>query len=172
MIHEIVNVILVNDDDFEIGCEEKFTAHKKGALHRAFSIFVFNSKNLLLLQKRATNKYHSGGLWSNTCCGHPQTGEDLLETANKRLVEEMGFSCELEEITKFQYKAELDHNLIENEIDHILVGRFDGIPEINLSEASEYKWISLKELSGDIKSNPDIYTFWLKKAIDKISLPK
>jgi len=123
-------VVLVDENDNEIGVEEKINAHRKGLLHRAFSIFVFNSKNELLLQKRAADKYHSGGLWSNTCCSHPRPGENLKDAAHRRLQEEMGFDCSLREVFSFLYKKSFDNGLTEHELDHVFFGKFDGIPKL------------------------------------------
>jgi isopentenyl-diphosphate delta-isomerase len=161
-------VILVNENDKEIGAEEKIKAHHEGKLHRAFSIFVFNSKGRLLLQRRAKSKYHSGGLWTNTCCSHPRPGESLERAIHRRLKEEMGFDCELKEIFSFTYKAKLDNNLFENEYDHVFMGKFDGNPTPNTEEVDEWKWVNLKELKKDIQKNPDNYSYWLRASIDKI----
>jgi len=161
-------IILVNEKDGEIGSEFKLKAHKEGRLHRAFSIFVFNSKGELLLQKRAVGKYHSGGLWTNTCCSHPNVGETVLDAAHRRLKEEMGFDCELSEEFGFVYKAKLDNEITEYEFDHVLVGKFNGIFEINRQEAEDAKWVDFKFLAKDIKSNPLVYTYWFKKCYNKI----
>lgn len=162
------DVILVDINDRVIGVEEKLRAHQEGKLHRAFSIFIFNSQHELLLQKRADSKYHSAGLWSNTCCSHPKQGEDILKTARQRLKEEMGFDCPLREVFSFIYQANFPNHLIENEFDHVLIGQFDGIPVINHNEVSEYKWIDTSKLAKDIKKNPGQYTFWLKPSLSKI----
>lgn len=161
-------VILVNEKDEPIGEEEKMKAHEKGILHRAFSVLVFNSKGELMMQKRAKTKYHSGGLWSNTCCSHPWPGEELVLGAKRRLREEMGFECELMEVMSFIYKAELDHGLIENEFDHVLTGRYDGEPMLNLDEAEDWRWISLDDLYSDLSGNPGSYTEWFKVIALKI----
>jgi len=161
-------IILVDKKDREIGSEFKLKAHKEGKLHRAFSIFVFNSEGEMLLQKRSPKKYHSGGLWTNTCCSHPKVGETVLESAHRRLKEEMGFDCKLSEAFSFIYKAKLDKNLTEYEFDHVLVGKFNGNPVINKNEVAEAKWIDLKFLAKDIKSYPQAYTFWFKKCYNKI----
>lgn len=160
-------VILVDTKDNKIGREEKMAAHRKGKLHRAFSIFVFNDKNELMLQKRQSKKYHSGGLWTNTCCSHPRPGEDTMEAAHRRLKEEMGFDCDLKEIFYFTYKAKLD-NLIEHEVDHVLFGHFNDDPKVNSEEAEDWKWIRLKDLAIDIKKNPQDYTAWFKIAMEEI----
>ena len=160
-------IILVDKNDQEIGTGEKMKVHQDGKLHRAFSIFVFNSKNEMLLQKRAEAKYHCGGLWTNTCCSHPRKGELLEEEIHKRLQEEMGFDCELKEIGDFIYKAKFDNGLTEHEYDHVFIGKFDGKPNINPEEADDYQWISLKELKKEIKKNPADFTVWFKIALEK-----
>ena len=162
-------IILVDENDKEIGSEEKIKVHKEGKLHRAFSIFIFNSEGKMLLQKRAKSKYHSGGLWTNTCCSHPRAGESLNDAVHRRLKEEMGFDCELKEIFSFIYKVKFDNNLSEYEYDHVFIGKFDGSPKPNPDEADSYKWISLDELEKDIKQKPDDYTFWFKIAFDKLA---
>jgi len=161
-------VILVDENDNEIGTEEKLKAHQEGKLHRAFSIFVLNSKGQLLLQKRAKSKYHSGGLWTNTCCSHPSPGETLEKAVHRRLKEEIGFDCELKEIFSFTYKANFDNGLIEHEYDHVFIGNFDGEPAPNPEEVDEWKWVDLEELKKDIQENPDSYSYWLKHSIDKV----
>jgi isopentenyl-diphosphate delta-isomerase len=156
-------VILVDDQDKEIGIEEKIAAHQNGGKrHRAFSILIFNNKGELMLQQRAFKKYHCGGLWTNTCCSHPRPGEEILSAAHRRLQEEMGFDCELKEIFEFNYTAPLDHDLTENEHDHVFVGYYDLEPNINPLEAESWKWISIADLNEDIKNNPQNYTFWFK----------
>jgi isopentenyl-diphosphate Delta-isomerase len=160
-------VILVDESDRAIGVVEKMLAHREGSLHRAFSIFVTNSYGELLIQKRAQTKYHSGGLWTNTCCSHPRPGEETLTAAHRRLQEEMGFVCELSEIFNFVYHAKLDHDLFEHEFDHVFIGRFDGEPVLNPLEAEDWQWISIEDLQKDIQSHPDLYTFWLKVCFDK-----
>ncbi len=161
-------IILVDGDDREVGIMEKMEAHREGKLHRAFSIFVFNRQEQLLLQKRAKTKYHSGGLWTNTCCSHPRKGESLEEAAHRRLKEEMGFDCRLEEVFRFAYRVEFDNGIIENELDHVFVGRFDGVPVPNPSEADDWKWVSIDELRKDIKKNPSNYTYWFRIAVEKV----
>ena len=161
-------IILVDKEDNEIGTEFKLKAHKEGKLHRAFSIFIFNSKGELLLQRRALKKYHSGGLWTNSCCSHPNPGEEILFSVHRRLKEEMGFDCDMEEIFSFIYKARLDRGLTENEFDHVFIGKFDGTPEINKKEAEEVKWVSYDFLEKDIKENPEKYTYWFKACYKKV----
>lgn len=167
------HVILVDEQDNQIGTEEKMAAHENGArLHRAFSIFIFNQKKELMLQRRAAHKYHSGGLWTNTCCSHQRPGETTIEAAHRRLQEEMGFDTDLEEVFSFIYRAELDHGLTEHEFDHVVVGYFEDDPILNLEETDQWKWISLDELQRDIKNHPEQYTEWfkiiLRESIEKL----
>jgi isopentenyl-diphosphate Delta-isomerase len=163
----IENIIVVNKFDKEIGSIEKMEAHYKGILHRAFSILIFNSKNELLLQKRNVNKYHSPGLWTNTCCSHPRYGESLQDAIYRRLKEEMGFTCDLKEIFSFVYKAELENNLFEHEFDHVFFGLYDGEVNINKDEADDFKWMNINEIKSDIKNNPGEYTYWFKVLLDR-----
>lgn len=155
-------VVLVNRNDERVGTKEKLKAHQNGAsLHRAFSIFIFNSEGKLLLQKRAKSKYHSGGLWSNSCCSHPRPNESLEEATKRKLKEEMGFTCDLKEIFNFIYKEKVGE-LTEWEFDHVFVGVCDPDPNPNPKEVSEWKWVSLEELKRDLEKNPDLYTPWFK----------
>jgi len=160
-------VILVNEKDEKIGLMPKQEAHEKGVLHRAFSVFIFNAKKELMLQQRAVHKYHSPGLWTNTCCSHQRDGESSLDAGKRRLYEEMGFVTGLKETTSFIYKAPFDNGLTEHELDHILVGSFDGTPDINPDEVAAWKWIGLEEVKKDIQVNPEIYTAWFKIIFDK-----
>lgn len=160
-------VILVNEQDEAIGIEEKMRAHLLGALHRAFSIFVVNASGQLLMQKRALTKYHSRGLWSNTCCGHPRPDEDIEKAARRRLCEEMGFDSQLTELFAFTYGAKLEDGLIENEYDHVLVGCFEGVPEPDPAEIAEWKWVDLATLSVDLKEYPESYTYWLRISFER-----
>ena len=155
-------VILVNENDQEIGKMEKQEAHEKGLLHRAFSVFIFNDQKELLLQQRALTKYHSAGLWTNTCCSHPRVNETIVEAAHRRLQEEMGFDCLLEVKTSFIYKADFDNGLTEHEFDHVLVGNFNGEVIINSAEVASYKWVELDWLKQDMVKNPNTYTAWFK----------
>ena len=160
------NVILVDKNDNQVGLMPKLEAHQKGVLHRAFSIFIFNIKYELLLQKRAYSKYHSGGLWTNTCCSHPRENEDILDAANRRLIEEMGIETSLRKVYEFTYKAELDNDLIEHEFDHVFYGVYNEDPSINTDEAEGFKWIDMDSLNEDIKTNGHIYTVWFKIAFE------
>ena len=155
-------VILVNENDEKIGLMPKLEAHEKGVLHRAFSVFVFNDKEELMLQQRALSKYHSPGLWTNTCCSHQRDGETSIEAGKRRLEEEMGFTTNLKETTSFIYKAPFDNGLTEHELDHILVGTYNDEPAINLDEVADWKWMPLSEVKKDVEENPDNYTAWFK----------
>ena len=159
-------VILVDKNDNQVGLMPKLEAHEKGLLHRAFSIFIFNSRYELLLQKRASSKYHSGGLWTNTCCSHPREGEDTLDAANRRLDEEMGIKTSLRKVYDFIYKAELDNQLTEHEFDHVFYGVFDNDPILNKNEAEDFKWVDMETLNNDIIKNEDNYTVWFKIAFE------
>ena len=162
----VEKVILVDKNDKQVGLMPKLEAHKKGVLHRAFSIFIFNSKYELLLQKRSSSKYHSGGLWTNTCCSHPREGEDILDAANRRLDEEMGIKTSLRKVYDFIYKAELDNQLTEHEFDHVFYGVFDNDPILNIDEAEDFKWVDMETLNNDIIKDEDNYTVWFKIAFE------
>lgn len=166
-------VILVDKQDQQIGTEEKLKAHQNGAqLHRAFSIFIFNAKGELMLQQRAAHKYHSGGLWANTCCSHQRLGETTLVAAHRRLQEEMGFDTDMKEVFSFVYRAELDQGLTEHEYDHVLIGLYDNEPNVNPEEVGSWRWIAIDDLLADIKNNPEQYTEWFKiiltESLDKL----
>jgi isopentenyl-diphosphate delta-isomerase len=161
-------VILVDESDNEVGVMEKLQAHREGKLHRAFSIFIFNDKEELLLQQRALSKYHSGGLWTNTCCSHPRPNETIKDSANRRLFEEMGISCDLSIKTNFTYKAAFDNGLTEHEFDYVLVGHTNQNPAINTEEAENYKWQSISDIKNDMALNPGNYTEWFKIALHKV----
>lgn len=155
-------VILVNEDDNAIGSIEKMEAHQRGLLHRAFSILLFNSKGEILLQKRSRSKYHSGGLWTNTCCSHPHPEETMEDATQRKLKQEMGIDIRPEFVYKFIYKAHLDNDLIEYEYDHVFAAQFDGVPKINSDEVEDWKFMDIIGLRNDIKVNPAAYTFWFK----------
>lgn len=155
-------IILVDKNDTEIGPIEKLEAHQKGLLHRAFSVFIFNSKGQLLMQQRADGKYHSAGLWTNTCCSHPNYGETTLAAIHRRMKEEMDMEAEVEFRFKFTYQALLENNLTEHEIDHVYFGFSDEHPTINPEEAKNWKYISMEELEKELTAHPENYTAWLK----------
>jgi isopentenyl-diphosphate Delta-isomerase len=163
----MVEVQLVDTQDNPNGSMEKLEAHEKGLLHRALSVLIINTKKEILLQRRALGKYHSPGLWTNTCCSHPYPGENPTEAANRRLKEEMGMVADLEFAFKFQYKCDFDNGLIEHELDHVFIGETDDTPHLNTDEAMAFKWMSIEELETDMKNNPDNYTYWFKWMIEK-----
>jgi isopentenyl-diphosphate delta-isomerase len=155
-------VILVDQNDQQIGLMEKIEAHEKALLHRAFSVFIINKKGELMLQQRAFEKYHSPGLWTNTCCSHQRDGETSLLAGNRRMHEEMGFSCELKELFSFIYKAPFDNGLTEHELDHVMIGYYEDAPTINPEEVASWKWMKIETVKEDIIQNPAIYTAWFK----------
>lgn len=166
-------VILVDENDNQIGVEEKLKAHQNGGkLHRCFSIQIFNSKGELLLQQRASVKYHCGGLWANTCCSHPRPGEVIDAAAHRRLKEELGFDTKLKEAFTFVYKADFDNGLTEWEYDHVFIGIYDGVVRPSPEEVDDYKWIGLEELKTDIEKNPQKYTVWFKIILNKRDFEK
>jgi len=160
-------VILVNEKDEQIGLMPKMEAHEKAILHRAFSVFIFNDKNELMLQQRALSKYHSPGLWTNTCCSHQRDGESNIEAGKRRLQEEMGFVADLKETTSFIYKAPFDNGLTEHEFDHILVGYYNEEPYMNSEEVASWKWKNLEDVKVDIYLHPEVYTAWFKIIFEK-----
>ncbi len=160
-------VVLVNEADQQIGLMEKLEAHQKGLLHRAFSVFLFNKKGEMLLQKRANTKYHSPNLWTNAVCSHPRNGESYKNGALRRLNEELGISTEIEEKFHFIYKADVGQNLWEHELDYVFVGIYEGIFNLNPNEVSETRYISLVDLQKEILSNPDNFTEWFKIILNK-----
>lgn len=162
------HVVLVDEKDTQIGIMEKMAAHIVPRLHRAFSIFIFNSKGELLLQQRALSKYHSPGLWTNTCCSHPRQGETLKEATARRLQEEMGMTCDMHEVFTFIYKAPVGLGLIEHEFDHVWFGQSDTTPIINTDEVESWKYMSLDDIADDMKVHPESYTEWFKISFDKI----
>ena len=161
------NVILVNERDEPIGLMPKMEAHEKAVLHRAFSVFVLNSKNEIMLQQRAHHKYHSPLLWTNTCCSHQREGETNIQAGSRRLFEEMGFQTELKELFHFIYKAPFDNGLTEHELDHVMIGYYNEAPIINTEEVEAWKWMPIEAVKIDIQNNPDLYTIWFKIIFDQ-----
>jgi isopentenyl-diphosphate delta-isomerase len=155
-------VILVDENDQEVGQMEKMEAHRLGLLHRAFSILIFNDRGELLLQQRAAHKYHSPLLWTNTCCSHPRPQETVLDAAKRRLQEEMGMQANMQEVLHFLYEAKLDQGLSEHELDHVLVGYTNENPQINPEEVKAFKWIALEQLIQELEQNPDTFTIWFQ----------
>ncbi len=164
---QIINIPLVDDNDNIIGHAEKMEVHLNGLLHRAFSILVFNDKNEILIHQRAFGKYHSPGLWTNTCCGHPNEGETMEAAVHRRLQEEMGFDCNLSPKFTFRYKAVFDNGLTENEIDHVYIGIFNETFTVNPDEVADYKWISIAQTKELIHQNPDNFTVWFKEIMNR-----
>ncbi|MBN3036231.1 MAG: isopentenyl-diphosphate Delta-isomerase [Bacteroidales bacterium] len=160
-------VILVDKEDRVTGQMEKMQAHLKGVLHRAFSVFVFNSEGELMIQQRALSKYHSPGLWTNTCCSHPRPGEEIREAALRRLQEEMGFTCHLEKAFQFIYRADVGAGLTEHELDHVLVGYCNAVPAINPEEVMSWRWINLDDIREGIRKDPNQYTVWFRIIFDR-----
>ena len=161
------NVILVNQKDEQIGLMPKLEAHEKAVLHRAFSVFVLNSKNEIMLQQRAHHKYHSPLLWTNTCCSHQREGETNIQAGSRRLFEEMGFQTELKELFHFIYKAPFDNGLTEHELDHVMIGYSDESPVINPDEVENWKWMKIEDVKNEMFSNPNLYTIWFKIIFDE-----
>jgi isopentenyl-diphosphate delta-isomerase len=165
MIEE--NVILVDKNDKQIGLMPKLEAHEKAFLHRAFSVFVLNSKNEIMLQQRAHHKYHSPLLWTNTCCSHQRDGESNIQAGSRRLFEEMGFKTELKELFHFIYKAPFDNGLTEHELDHVMIGYYNEGPVVNPEEVEAWKWMAIDEVKNDMQVRPEIYTVWFKIIFDE-----
>lgn len=162
-------VILVDENDCQVGVMEKLAAHQNGGfLHRAISVFVFNSNGEMLLQQRNPKKYHSGGLWTNTCCSHPRPGEETQNAATRRLQEEMGFYTKLFPAFTFTYKAEFDNGLTEFELDYVFIGNYDGEVKPNTNEVSDYKYVAYNKISDSVSTNPDQFTEWFKIALPKV----
>lgn len=161
------NVILVNSNDEQIGLMPKLEAHEKAVLHRAFSVFVLNNKNEIMLQQRAKHKYHSPLLWTNTCCSHQREGETNLQAGNRRLGEEMGFETELKELFHFIYKAPFDNGLTEHELDHVMIGYSNQEPKINPEEVENWKWMNIEDVRKDMQLQPEVYTVWFKIIFDE-----
>lgn len=161
-------VILVDEFDNEIGTEEKLRTHESGLLHRAFSIFILNNKGEVLLQQRALSKYHSGGLWTNTCCSHPRPNEDIKTAAERRLKEEMGFSTNLKPTFQFIYHVVFENGLIEHEFDHVLIGEYNGIIEINKNEVDAYRFVTIDTIEAELMQEPELYTAWFRIAFPRL----
>ena len=161
-------VVLVDRDDVAVGTMEKMQAHRDGLLHRAFSVFVFRPDGRMLLQQRAVAKYHSGGLWTNTCCSHPYPGEDVADAAHRRLREEMGFDCELHHAFSFIYRAELDGGLSEHELDHVFVGRSEDVPEPDPEEVESWREVRLDDLDRELATDPERFTVWFRIALPRL----
>jgi isopentenyl-diphosphate delta-isomerase len=160
-------VILVNENDEPIGLMPKLEAHQKAVLHRAFSVFILNDKNEIMLQQRASEKYHSPLLWTNTCCSHQRDGETNIQAGTRRLFEEMGFETPLTELFHFIYKAPFDNGLTEHELDHVMIGKYNQAPKINREEVENWKWMSIDAIKTDMTQNPTIYTVWFKIIFDE-----
>lgn len=160
-------VILVDANNRPIGLMPKMEAHEKGLLHRAFSVFILNKAGELMLQQRAFDKYHSPGLWTNTCCSHQRTGESNVEAGKRRLLEEMGFETTLTDLVSFIYKAPFDNGLTEHEFDHVLIGYFEGNPVVNPAEVASWKWVAIELVKEDLIKHPKLYTEWFKIIFDK-----
>ncbi|MCG7508442.1 isopentenyl-diphosphate Delta-isomerase [Mesorhizobium retamae] len=160
-------LILVNDSDEPVGFATKLHVHRKGMMHRAFSILVFDRNGRLLLQRRAAGKYHSAGLWSNSCCGHPRRGEETDVAVHRRLREEMGFDCDLHEVAALIYRAEVSNDLVEHEYDHIYAGVFDGEPDANPDEVSDWQWLELSRLRAAVDAHPGDFTIWLRELLER-----
>ena len=165
-------VILVDELDTPIGVMEKMQAHRKGVLHRAFSVFIFNDEGEMLIHRRALTKYHSGGLWTNACCSHPREGETTEESGHRRLMEEMGFDCDIQEQFSFIYRATLDNGLIEHELDHVFFGRFNGNPAPHPDEVCEWKYVNMQALGRDVSVRPEAYTEWFKIILNEVQSKK
>ncbi len=160
-------MILVNENDEEVGTMPKMEAHEKAVLHRAFSVFIMNSKGETMLQQRAAHKYHSPLLWTNTCCSHQRLGESNIQAGKRRLREEMGFQTELRELFSFIYKAPFDNGLTEHELDHVMLGQYEGEPEINTEEVASWKWMTPEDIKRDIERAPETYTAWFRIIFEK-----
>ncbi len=166
---QVEYVILVNKNDLPLGTMEKMEAHEKGVLHRAFSIFIFNKEGKMLLQRRALEKYHSPGLWSNTVCSHPRAGEKTINAAHRRLQEEMGFDCDIEEIFSFIYHTDVGQGLREHEYDHVFIGVSNTIPKPNAEEVGDWKYMDYDDLLESVEKNPENYTKWFRIALKELS---
>lgn len=161
-------VILVDENDHEKGVMEKLQAHIEAKLHRAFSVFIFNNQGQLILQQRAFSKYHSPGLWTNTCCSHPRPGELTADAAHRRMIEEMGFDCEFEEVFGFVYKAKFENNLTEHEFDHVFIGTSEKLPQPNPEEVESTRFATIEEIRSEMEQDPENFTVWFRIAFDKV----
>ncbi|MBS4057650.1 MAG: isopentenyl-diphosphate Delta-isomerase [Bacteroidetes bacterium] len=161
-------VILVDVNDVAQGLMEKMQAHREAVLHRAFSVFLFNSNNELLLQQRALGKYHSPGLWTNTCCSHPRQHESVHQAADRRLLEEMGMKAEMKEVFSFIYKADVGQGLTEHELDHVLIGYSDDVPQLNPAEVNSWKYATMSAIREDMREHPESYTVWFRIIFDRV----
>ena len=161
-------VVLVNEDDVELGTMEKMETHRKGLLHRAFSIFIFDQYGRMLLQQRSADKYHGALLWSNACCSHPFPGEKIEDAAQRRLMEELGFQAPLQKIFTFLYRAEVENGLIEHEMDHVFTGEYQGRIRINPKEVSAYEYASMEWLRKKLQTDPGLFTTWLRIAFPRV----
>ena len=170
MIDAQERVILVSEEDSAIGEADKLEVHRTGQLHRAFSVVVLDESGKVLLQQRADSKYHSPGLWSNTCCGHPRPGEQTVDAARRRLGEEMGFSCDLVPLTTFTYQADLAGDLVEYELDHVFVGRTSETPDPDEAEVGSWRWVEIAELHQWMHDRPEDFTAWFPRVFDALSL--
>jgi isopentenyl-diphosphate delta-isomerase len=164
----IEEVVLVNEKDEAVGAMEKMAAHEQAILHRAFSVFIFNKNGDVLMQQRAHSKYHSGGLWTNTCCSHPRPGEEVVAAATRRLQEEMGFTTSLTKVFDFTYKAVFENGLTEHEFDHVITGQYDGLVDFNPNEVAAYAFMSVQELEQQIQESPERFTAWFHIAYPKL----
>ena len=162
-------VILVDHQDNELGQMGKLEVHEKGLLHRAFSIFIFNETGQLLIHQRAAGKYHCPGRWTNTCCSHPRPGEEIQDAAARRLVEEMGFSAEIQPLFSFVYHADVGGGLVEHELDHVFIGRYEGVVAPDPSEVSDFKYVDMDDLIQDVKQGPDRYTPWFRVCLPQVT---
>ncbi len=167
MAEELIAVVDTNDNVTEY--KDKLEVHEQGLLHRAFSVFVFNSDGEMLLQKRAATKYHSPGLWTNACCSHLLPGKSMEQCAHERLSYEMGFDCELTELFTFHYKATFSNGLTENEIDHVYIGKYSGVVDHNSAEVDDYNWIKLHDILENMDDHPEKYTYWFRYILENYS---
>jgi isopentenyl-diphosphate Delta-isomerase len=165
-------VVVVSRRDRRMGVVDKLAAHRLGVLHRALSIFVFDESGRLMLQRRAVGKYHSAGQWSNTCCTHPRPGEPVVTAAHRRLREEMGFDCPLRRLGSFVYRARLDNGMLEHELDHLFVGRFEGTPAPNPGEVMDWRWVTVDGLAAEMGDRPGDFTPWFALAWNRLELSR